>query len=98
MPPNVREHEGVQPGPRVRGVLQELRAFVDAAARQKHMRKCVLSPGFLAAHRKPGARLGLRLLEQVTLLVSRSEEHTSELQSHSDLVCRLLLEKKKKKI
>src|SRR5436190_17300451 len=26
---------------------------------------------------------------------SRSEEHTSELQSHSDLVCRLLLEKKK---
>src|SRR5438034_4790346 len=30
--------------------------------------------------------LGLRL---------RSEEHTSELQSHSDLVCRLLLEKKK---
>src|SRR5438034_7836652 len=28
--------------------------------------------------------------------VSRSEEHTSELQSHSDLVCRLLLEKKKK--
>src|SRR5438034_1453851 len=29
--------------------------------------------------------------------MTRSEEHTSELQSHSDLVCRLLLEKKKKK-
>src|SRR5260221_9395013 len=29
-------------------------------------------------------------------LRDRSEEHTSELQSHSDLVCRLLLEKKKK--
>src|SRR5260221_8071758 len=28
-------------------------------------------------------------------MVGRSEEHTSELQSHSDLVCRLLLEKKK---
>src|SRR5260221_10065627 len=28
----------------------------------------------------------------------RSEEHTSELQSHSDLVCRLLLEKKKNTI
>src|SRR5260221_6705648 len=28
----------------------------------------------------------------------RSEEHTSELQSHSDLVCRLLLEKKKKRV
>src|SRR2546421_8796624 len=29
--------------------------------------------------------------------IMRSEEHTSELQSRSDLVCRLLLEKKKKK-
>src|SRR2546427_8656526 len=31
-------------------------------------------------------------------IVTRSEEHTSELQSQSNLVCRLLLEKKKKKI
>src|SRR5260221_9357313 len=31
------------------------------------------------------------------LRMDRSEEHTSELQSHSDLVCRLLLEKKKNK-
>src|SRR5437773_11580347 len=31
------------------------------------------------------------------LPADRSEEHTSELQSHHDLVCRLLLEKKKKK-
>src|SRR5260221_9359841 len=30
------------------------------------------------------------------MITNRSEEHTSELQSHSDLVCRLLLEKKKK--
>src|SRR5206468_12156737 len=30
------------------------------------------------------------------LAIGRSEEHTSELQSRSDLVCRLLLEKKKK--
>src|SRR2546428_8585743 len=30
-----------------------------------------------------------------TLKIERSEEHTSELQSRSDLVCRLLLEKKK---
>src|SRR5260221_13733249 len=35
------------------------------------------------------------LLQQEVHIV-RSEEHTSELQSHSDLVCRLLLEKKKK--
>src|SRR5260221_5166849 len=33
----------------------------------------------------------------VRLSTSRSEEHTSELQSHSDLVCRLLLEKKKRR-
>src|SRR2546430_8718240 len=32
-----------------------------------------------------------------TAISSRSEEHTSELQSQSNLVCRLLLEKKKKK-
>ena len=32
-----------------------------------------------------------------TMFVHRSEEHTSELQSHHDIVCRLLLEKKKKK-
>src|SRR5437588_1710394 len=31
----------------------------------------------------------------LTICLVRSEEHTSELQSHSDLVCRLLLEKKK---
>src|SRR5437773_8706540 len=31
----------------------------------------------------------------VTMTKTRSEEHTSELQSHHDLVCRLLLEKKK---
>src|SRR5947207_8974439 len=37
------------------------------------------------------------LAVEIHRLVERSEEHTSELQSHSDLVCRLLLEKKKKK-
>src|SRR2546428_10278491 len=36
-----------------------------------------------------------KTLEKVAALF-RSEEHTSELQSRSDLVCRLLLEKKKK--
>src|SRR5438094_4864827 len=35
-------------------------------------------------------------LELVSFLKNRSEEHTSELQSPYDLVCRLLLEKKKK--
>src|SRR5260221_6639035 len=40
-----------------------------------------VSPGFLLARASPSDE--------------RSEEHTSELQSHSDLVCRLLLAKKK---
>src|SRR2546427_5778910 len=35
---------------------------------------------------------------QREVLVARSEEHTSELQSQSNLVCRLLLEKKKQQI
>src|SRR5260370_29457684 len=37
------------------------------------------------------------VLENVLIPTLRSEEHTSELQSHLNLVCRLLLEKKKKK-
>src|SRR4051812_49591332 len=36
-------------------------------------------------------------MTRATSIYSRSEEHTSELQSHVNLVCRLLLEKKKKK-
>src|SRR5690242_21469298 len=36
-------------------------------------------------------------LGEILKKLGRSEEHTSELQSHVNLVCRLLLEKKKKK-
>src|SRR2546427_8020651 len=39
----------------------------------------------------------LSLKGKVSIVQVRSEEHTSELQSQSNLVCRLLLEKKKKK-
>src|SRR5260221_7810697 len=41
----------------------------------------------------PGLSLCITRFSEV--IAHRSEEHTSELQSHSDLVCRLLLEKKK---
>src|SRR2546428_2499636 len=41
----------------------------------------------------PKTRLA-SVLHELRLAVDRSEEHTSELQSRSDLVCRLLLEKK----
>src|SRR5260221_10570717 len=43
-------------------------------------------------------RNGLLRSSRRTAATNRSEEHTSELQSHSDLVCRLLLEKKKRNL
>src|SRR5438034_8709328 len=49
-----------------------------------------VAESFLANPRFVGRKAELAQLK-------RSEEHTSELQSHSDLVCRLLLEKKKNK-
>src|SRR5438034_1675347 len=49
-------------------------------------------------HRRQVAGLHLLLHVDGRLEALRSEEHTSELQSHSDLVCRLLLEKKKELI
>src|SRR5436190_13605402 len=69
-------------------------------------------PGVDAPAARPGARERLEDEHRRTLARARavggrvertrrvpgrrSEEHTSELQSHSELVCRLLLEKKKK--
>src|SRR5438034_1633810 len=47
--------------------------------------------GISAGELPPGVQV-----QQLRRHYARSEEHTSELQSHSDLVCRLLLEKKKK--
>src|SRR5437773_3244807 len=41
------------------------------------------------------ARVGRPVYAIGRIVKERSEEHTSELQSHHDLVCRLLLEKKK---
>src|SRR5690606_42123227 len=45
-------------------------------------------------HDAPGDRVLLRVEDQ-QIPAARSEEHTSELQSRENLVCRLLLEKKK---
>src|SRR2546421_9513230 len=62
-------------------------------------------PGLVAGHRRAGLpapcprpRHTTGSLRPAGRRRPRSEEHTSELQSRSDLVCRLLLEKKKKKI
>src|SRR5690606_41581160 len=49
-------------------------------------------PAVAAGHAAAGVRLPV---PHADLLLHRSEEHTSELQSRENLVCRLLLEKKK---
>src|SRR5260221_5651734 len=59
--------------------------------------------GIVSAAFRSGAARGARRLSSVARprapgKPARSEEHTSELQSHSDLVCRLLLEKKNKQM
>src|SRR5438132_3542829 len=51
---------------------------------------------FVRFHDQLSFRLRRSVESHELLMKGRSEEHTSELQSHSDLVCRLLLEKKKR--
>src|SRR2546427_6076610 len=60
--------------------LEDLVAVIECAVRGE----AVCSP-----------RVAGALLRRIAALATRSEEHTSELQSQSNLVCRLLLEKKK---
>src|SRR5437773_9616632 len=55
----------------------------------------VVQPMLGQIHDQAGARTGLVVNLPEHRLYYRSEEHTSELQSHHDLVCRLQLEKKK---
>src|SRR5207248_7718812 len=65
-------------------------------------RRVTLSAGALGGRaradlRHPGAGRGCATWLAGKRVLMRSEEHTSELQSPYDLVCRLLLEKKKQK-
>src|SRR5436190_2920638 len=78
--------------------------FRSAAVGTQIARMGDLVEALLDVSRITSGRLELRLEEVELSTVAegaverwreRSEEHTSELQSHSDLVCRLLLEKKK---
>src|SRR5690242_21660163 len=54
-------------------------------------------PIFTSAKDLAGKRVGTAGIAYQSAYLKRSEEHTSELQSHVNLVCRLLLEKKKNK-
>src|SRR5260221_2449544 len=59
-------------------------------------RFCVAVTAEVKASTQPCSVNSVKYIMNFTEFTERSEEHTSELQSHSDLVCRLLLEKKKK--
>src|SRR5206468_4803950 len=62
-------------------IVVDLRVHLMAVEKKRRRHKVIARPVRMSRH------VGVGL---------RSEEHTSELQSRSDLVCRLLLEKKKK--
>src|SRR5947209_11708298 len=62
---------------------QELAVYIDRRVLERRVPRLELKDAAVDVHRQ---------------LLTRSEEHTSELQSRQYLVCRLLLEKKKKKI
>src|SRR2546427_1668492 len=66
------------------------------AARATRIARCVASVPDIVK-RVSSAHGTRHLAMRVARAATRSEEHTSELQSQSNLVCRLLLEKKKKK-
>src|SRR5712664_4627557 len=82
--------QGVRIMPHVAG----LEGRADNAA--KHGVAIAFGPGGLSGMKCSGNLGGFKHANRRWQNV-RSEEHTSELQSRSDLVCRLLLEKKKKK-
>src|SRR5438046_6801467 len=53
-------------------------------------------PGLLGSYVSPKAKGSYQKPDVLPIFFGRSEEHTSELQSLTNLVCRLLLEKKKR--
>src|SRR3989449_10122631 len=100
--PAVKNHPKLKPHVRVEPVAERVAHQVDRERRQKDRepRERRDPPGVqhvhaaLAEHVAPRRRRRLHAEPEER---QRSEEHTSELQSRLHLVCRLLLEKKKKK-
>src|SRR5437773_5593329 len=82
-------------------------ASVYGSTASRYASNPVVARAMKARFSRPAARISrpmalARAMSEPTSIPShpsahRSEEHTSELQSHHDLVCRLLLEKKKHK-
>src|SRR5206468_9715252 len=71
------------------------RATVMIARLERHVER---RASRTAAGLRERAHLGMGNVLLLVPALARSEEHTSELQSRSDLVCRLLLEKKKHEV
>src|SRR5438874_9400275 len=79
-------------------VITRKAAMGGSSARETNRTFRVLRYRTLALPRSLNSRLPVGLNVNVQVLPLRSEEHTSELQSRRDLVCRLLLEKKNKQL
>src|SRR5690242_4310739 len=87
-------------------LMEEIKRFLSVAAVRAMAagvprEKVILDPGIGFGKTADHNWEVMRRLEELRelghpILIGRSEEHTSELQSHVNLVCRLLLEKKKK--
>src|SRR5437773_9036046 len=94
-----RPSRGTGAGTRTRGTASSSRP----TSRSSSALKCIYSRLAAALHVDAGEKreaddeVGARRQDGEAMVAARSEEHTSELQSHHDLVCRLLLEKKNKK-
>src|SRR4030095_6319750 len=81
-------------GSSICAILRQLRGSgsLESNTEQLFSRRLFIMQRKRPSGEKPTSWPGEKILSNVTS--QRSEEHTSELQSHSDLVCRLLLRKK----
>src|SRR5438034_11181156 len=82
---------GSVPRPVLERVIEDMRTLEATVTRWDYSEN---TPNWISGY-SPELPLRDKLGKLVNVEGKRSEEHTSELQSHSDLVCRLLLEKKK---
>src|SRR3712207_8300879 len=79
----------IYPSGEMTAVYRKIHLFDVKVSDNEYLESATIAPGSEIVTAKAGV---------ATLGLSRSEEHTSELQSRQYLVCRLLLEKKKKNI
>src|SRR5699024_12157072 len=94
---DIKNYEGLYQVSNLGRVKSLERTKIDKMGRQFHVKEKILNPLIIKGYYAVwlyNEKLGKKRYT-VHRLVARSEEHTSELQSRFDLVCRLLLEKKK---